>query len=181
MENKTEKKPLKKIILAAIVILAAAAAVCGGTLLIKNDKKENKTEDIANAYVKAYIEDDIDMQYSLLDASYMLGEAKNTVSYESKPLMSTNYSFTSRLVKHADEATLKKINNVYAARTSYGDSKEVTVDEAHRYNIKLKNKSTGKDVFRVNLWLVKIEGDWKICTVYEYDRSIDRCAAADMY
>ena len=181
MENKAERKSKKKIILTVIVVAAVVAVVCGGILLIKKNKSENETEEIVKMYVKAYIEDDIDTQYSLLDASYMMGGEENTESYESKPLMSTNYSYTVKLAKHADEGTLKKINNVYAARTSYGGSKEVTVDAAHRFNIRLRNKSTGKDVFKVNLWLVEISGEWKVCTVYEYDRSIDRCAAADMY
>ena len=169
--------------IAAVIIVLAALAV----LLIFFNNSGGKTigtEVAAEQYVKAYIDDDIRTQYELLDVSLLLKNndiEKIFAQYKSKPLMSTNYSYYIKNVKKADENTLRKINNVYKQRMEYEENHSTEITEAEKFNIRLRNKSTSKDVFKVNLWLVKIDDIWKICTVYEYDRSIDRCFAAEMY
>ncbi len=179
--DKTKNKII--FFIAAVIIVLAALVV----LLIffnNSGRKTVDTEMVTEQYVKAYIDDDIRSQYELLDVSAILKNNDTCeifAQYKSKPLMSTNYSYYIKNVKKADENTLKKINNVYRRRMEHEKNYNTEISEAERYNIRLRNKSTGKDVFKVNLWLVKIDDEWKICTIYEYDRSIDRCFAADMY
>ena len=179
-----DKAKNKIIFLIGIVIIVFAVLFILLIFFNKSGGKIIDTEIVAEQYVKAYIDDDIKTQYELLDVSALLKD-NNTegifAQYKSKPLMSTNYSYYIKNVKKADENTLRKINNVYHRRMEYEKNYNAEIIEAERFNIRLRNKSTSKDVFKVNLWLVKIDDVWKICTVYEYDRSIDRCFAAEMY
>ena len=172
----------KMIFVFSAVIAAAVLTALLFFLNTRGGKIINATEFTAEEYVKAYIDDDIGKQYGVLDVSVFSDSGavdEITAQYKNKPLMSTNYSYYIKKVKTADENTLKKINNVYIKR--FGNENVPEIKNAERFSIRLRNKSTSKDVFKVNLWLVKINDEWKICTVYEYDRSIDRCFAADMY
>ncbi|MDP4118657.1 MAG: hypothetical protein Q8873_05645 [Bacillota bacterium] len=148
--------------------------------------EESEHNFVAEEYVKAYIDDNIEDQYRVMDVSTIYPRSSETddiiSSYNARPLFFQKYTHSLQQIKHIDETTLNKINNIYRVINAHeNNSNLVTINDGYKYCVKITDAQTNKDIYNVNFWVIKIGDEWSVCTVYEYDRSIDRCAATNIY
>ncbi len=174
-----------KIAVICTAVFFVVATICIGVLMNKVPEP-GKHMDVAEEYAKTYVLDRLESQYKLLDASviYDFGEKHRNIiaGYDNKPLVPKEHECTVAQVTHANDVKLKEINHAYKMLNMHKpEAKLVEVKNAYRYSVLLQKKKTKQKVCRVEFWVVKIEGEWKICTLYEYDRYLDRCSDVDMY
>ena len=185
MINFSDIKSKKLIYLWALIIILAVIIALAITFIL-SDKNKKKPEHyiFAESYVDLFIKDNPAEQYNLLDISTINFNAQaveNTKNnYERNPLLKENYLIAITNTREASESVLKKINNVYKSYCkSTKPGAEYVVEKAYRYNVKIKYKKN--QIYNVSFWVVQSGEQLNICTVYEYERSLDRCSLADMY
>ena len=166
----------KFLILTILLIFSSVFFVFCST---KKDKK-TEHEEFAKLYVECFIKDNPITQFDLLDISKIKPDEKTEINYKRSPLVAKNYSVSITNTREASDVVLKKINNVYANYCkNYRISEIFKIEKAYRYNIKIKNK--GKQIYNVSFWVVQNQNELSICTVYEYERSLDRGFMAGLY
>ena len=172
-----------KIVLISVVLLIAALLVfvcCHN----KKEKEQYEHYSVAESYVDFFVKDNAVKQYELLDNSVIKPvdnfEELLPENYKREPLVEKYLDVTITKTEEAKKGVLKKINNVYKSYCpANGFDEEFLVEKAFKYNVKIDYK--GKTIHNVNFWIVLRNEELKICTVYEYERSIDRCFAARLY
>ena len=168
------KKFLWVIGVVALVIVAGvtvAVNFCNGKTSVSDH------EEVANSYASFYVTDNPVEQYKLLDIFKITGE-KEPENYTRKPLVKNDYTVTVKSTKTASEGYLKHINAVYENKFP---KERFTVKKAWRYNIKVYNNVKKRNETIVGFWVVKTDEGVSVCTVYDYDRSLDRSVMAGMY
>ncbi len=169
----------RKIILLSIIVLILIAAVTGLILYLNRDTTPVH-EEFAKQYVECFMKDNPAEQYKLLDIPQIRFGQQPEIDYQRSPLPEKHYSIRITNTREASESVLKKINNVYSSYCkSQGSLDFFEVDRAYRYNVKIKNK--GKQIYNVSFWVVEKNKELSVCTIYEYERSLDRCFVAGMY
>ncbi len=160
-----------------IVVLIITVGVTVAVNIFNKKTSVSDHEEVANAYASFYVTDNPSQQYKLFDM-YLLDGEKEVENYTRKPLVENDYSVTVKSTKTASESNLKHINTVY--KNMY-PGKDFTVKKAWRYNVKVYNNVKKRNESIVGFWVVKTDEGVSICTVYDYDRSLDRCVQAGMY
>lgn len=171
----------KKIILCAIALVALiAATIC--FIYFGNNKKPTDHHIFAEDFVNLFVTDNPTEQFKLLDV-YKINSDKtalDNLEYKRSPLVKKDHSVVITNTREANENVLKKINNVYKNYCkSSGITEIFTAQKAYRYNVKIKNR--GKQIYNVSFWIVQSDDELYICTLYEYERSLDRGFMANLY
>ena len=169
----------RKVIIISLVALIFLSAI-STVFLLNRQEKPSLHEEFAGRYVEYFIKDNPTEQFKLLDASKIRGNGDKEISYRRSPLVEKNYSVSITNTREATDTVLKKINNVYASYCkAQGKEEAFKADKAYRYNVKIKNN--GKQIYNVSFWVVENNKELSICTVYEYERSLDRGFMAGLY
>lgn len=177
----------KKFILFVIACLIVVTAVVLTFKLFFREEKITRHGILADEYVQAYMTDNPGEQYYMLDVS-LINPDDNKVNevvenYDRKPMVKKDYSVIITNTREATESIVKKINNIYSGfAKGNSENRLIEAKTAYRYNVKIKDKKINKNLHNVSFWVVHTtENEWKICTVFEYERSIDKCIVNEMY
>jgi len=177
-EDLIKKSMIFKISLTLFLILIVVLS-----FIFSSQAKEKKIEleyqNIVEQYIMCYINDDAAEQYNLLDRS-VFQPVDEFDAYTPNPLNTDAIKFEIENIEEANDETLQKINNVYEVfcpQNGYENS--FIVEKAFKYNVVLTSNEEVLHDF--NLWIVLSNGEMKVCTVFEYERCVDRCPCLDIY
>ncbi len=173
--NILKNKKIVAFVLVFVLLITVAGIICIVKFSKGSEFEQHRV--LANAYGEYYIKDNPEKQYMLLDLSVIEG-VKTASGYIKKPLDKENYSVEVVLTKKASESNINQLNRAY--ENIFPDINFV-VEKAWRYNVKLHNISKNSNDYIVGFWVVETGGHLTICTIYDYDRSMDRCIEAKMY
>lgn len=171
-------------LLFGILFVAVALFVLIFSSVSRKEEGIPEHQKLVDEYVNCFINDDAVKQYALLD-NYIFNFPESSdfslpEGYRRSPLVKKHLDVTISNTEEGTKGLIKKINNVYRNYCLSNAVEEVfTVDKAYKYNIKINFK--GKLLHNLNLWVVSLNGELKICTVFEYERSIDRGYALGLY
>lgn len=169
----------RKIFISSCIVLFVLIAIFS-IVFFNKQEKPIAHEEFAKKYIEYFIKDNPFEQFKLTDVSKICNKNISKINYKRSPLVEKNYSVSITNTREATDTVLKKINNVYASYCkAQGASDTFKADKAYRYNVKIKNK--GKQIYNVSFWVVEKNKELSVCTIYEYERSLDRCFVAGMY